>query len=342
MDNLGRNHARVAHLNAYDTLFRAALLCGYGAQAKDLAARMASVCHEGDGRSCVEAGTPLLITVEAPGEAQLRVGLRLGETLHKAALEALTPEPRAAALANAFAALPASQHTGLGYWIFWSLGRQAVFVDLRDPEPDRALERARLVLVPSEQARLNRVLSSATAGRPWGLSIEFDRNNRRITHLYWFTSKPASAASLVDAFVPGGWRQVLEVLSHLLSLPGQSGRWLLAIPLESTEEENCLWVGNSAWGLVPEDDRKHRAIAQLMMRYGGPRDFAEALWSFCQGASESGWRVGRSCEAGVRAEGPRARLLLTPQLAGGATAEIKSSESLVSAIGPTEEEPFGA
>src|SRR5205085_8449710 len=61
------------------TLWRAALLAGYGARARPLAARLAAATSCGAGRSCLEAGAPLQLTIDAPGPAGLRVGVRLGD-----------------------------------------------------------------------------------------------------------------------------------------------------------------------------------------------------------------------------------------------------------------------
>jgi hypothetical protein len=337
----GPKDARVAQLDLEGTLFRAALLCGYGAEAGPLAARMASACQGSGGRSCVDAGAPLQMTVEAPGETELRVGLRLGKNLEEARLRILLSDDRAAGFLDAYSRLASADHASLGFWMFWSRHRQSVFADLRDPEPASAVKRVRPVLDPPEQARLDAILSFAPGGRPWGVSLELDRDHARRTYLYWFMSRPREASACVESFCPGGWQQVVEVLGHLLTLPGQSGRWLVGIPLAPSGEWDRLWVGNSAWGLVPENDQKHRAVGSLMTRFGGPRDYAEALWSLCRGSAELNWRVGRTCEVGLGSGDPRVRLLLTPQVLG-ATAGINNSASFDSSIGPVETAPLGA
>ena len=338
MDPLGPNDACVTQLDLEGTLFRVALLCGYGAQAKDLAARMTSVCQGNVGRSCVDAGAPVQITVEAPGEADLRIGLRLGKSLEEAHLRALLPDGRAAGFVQAYSGLASADHPSLGYWLFWSRNRQSIFADLRDPDPTAAGQRVRPILHPSEQARLDVIQSLNLGGRPWGISLELDGDGPRRTYLYWFTSRSREASACVESLHPGGWHQVVDVLGNLLSLPGQSGRWLVAIPLAPSHERDGLWVGNSAWGLVPEN-QKHRAVGSLMARFRGPRTYAEALWSFCRSSAEPSWRVGRTCEVGLGKGGPRVRLLLTPQVIG-AMARISNSESSVSSTGPVDVVPF--
>ena len=80
---------------------------------------------------------------------------------------------------------------------------------------------------------------------------------------------------------------------------------------------------------MPEDDRKHRAVGSLMQALGGPRDYAEALWSLCRSAATPEWRVGRACEVRVdtRDGSVRARLFLTPQVALTATPPASAREA---------------
>jgi hypothetical protein len=342
LDFHGRNHAGAARIDLEGTLFRAALLSGFGSQASELAATMASVCHAGGGRSCVEAGAGLQIILEAPGNPELRVGLRLGDRLDKTSLSRLMPAERAAAMERSYGGMASKEDFSLGYWLIWSRHSQSIFADLRDTNPAQAVERLRAILDHRERQRLETILSCPGGGRPWGLLVEPGDDGVRRLQLYWYIGLAEAAKRMVEEFSRAGWGQVVEVLSHLLILPGQSGRWLLGIPLNPADEESCLWVGNSAWGFVPEDDRKHRAIGHLLGKLGGKRDYAEAMWSFCQGAAEPGWRLGRTCEVGLGKGGLRARLLLTPQVHAGATAGISNSDSFDSNTGPVDEDPFAA
>ena len=311
MDGVIGHDAGIA-LDIEGTLFRAALLAHHGREAATLAARLASVSKPTGGRSCVEAGSPLQITVDAPGEASLRVALRLGADA--ANLIRLLDAPAAETLAQSFSSLPPPDYPSIGFWLFWSSDRQALFADLRDPDPARALERLRMVLDAEEKRRLASILALAVEGRPWGLSAEVKETNRRRLHLYWLVSRPGPASQMVEAFAPGRWNEVVRVLSYLLKRPGESGRWMLVIPLDADPHSAGISVGSSAWALVPEDENKHRAVGRIMAAFGGPRDYAEAMWSFCRGAAEPGWRVGRTCEVGLGADLPRVRLSLSPQI----------------------------
>ena len=106
------------------------------------------------------------------------------------------------------------------------------------------------------------------------------------------------------------------MLGNLLRRPDSSGRWVVATPLDAISEP-ALRLGNTGWALAPEeppnDDRKHRAVAEVMRSLDGPRDYAEALWSLCRGAALPGWRVGRACELRVFRDSVRARHFFTPQ-----------------------------
>jgi hypothetical protein len=339
VDRFVGDDAGLAGIDSEGVLFRAALLAHCGRRARALAARLASVCDPGGGRSCVEAGVPLQLMVDAPGDVALRVALRLGASLRPGALTGLMADARAGELADLLAPLPPPDHPSLGFWLFWSDQRQRLFADLRDPEPARAIERLRRVLDGGEERRLASILARLCEGRPWGFTVEVEETGRRSVRLYWLASRPAWASRLVETLAPGRWREVVETLAYLLKRPGESGRWMLAIPLDS--DAGGITVGSSAWALVPEDESKHRAVGRAIAALGGPRDYAEALWSFCRGGARPGWRVGRTCEIGL-GEGPRLRLFFTPQLQLAATAGISSSGPGDSSAGPTEADPLSA
>lgn len=274
---------------------------------------MANATRPGPGRSCVEAGSPAQFMVEAPGGTELRVALPVGERLNAASLAWLMPEVRAQAFAQFFQALPQPNHLQLGFWLFWSADGQSVFTDLRDSDSAAAIARARTILKPNEQQQMEAILRLAAHGRPWGLQITLDASGRRRVKLYWFASRAYWAAELVEKFSPGRWKDVVEILGYLLKRPGESGRWMLSLPLDGEREKNHVWVGNSAWSLVPEDHDKQRSVARLIRTLGGTVDYAEALWSFCRGTADEGWKVGRTCEVGLKAGGPEVRLYFTPQ-----------------------------
>jgi hypothetical protein len=316
-------------LSVEDTLLRAALLTGYGPEARPLARRLAAVTETGDARSCLDAGAPMQLTIDAPGPVALRVGLRMDERLDENALEGvMAPETRRH-VASFLAPLPAASHPSLGKWLFWTQARQSIFVDLRDPSTASALSRLRCVLTGAQQTRLESLQPVLIGARPWALRVEADPSRVTRVHLHWLLARDASPEQVTDAIAPGIWPRVVDTLRLLVRRPGQSGRWVIVTPLEDASG-GVLRIANSAWALVPEDDREHRAVAELMLTLNGPSSHAEALWSFCRGVASADWRVGRACELIIDRNGIRARLFFVPQVQRGAAALTSSSDAVIS------------
>ncbi len=304
--------------NVEELLLRTALLAGYGPRAQPLARRLAAATTFGTGRSCFEAGTPIQLTVDAPGPPSLRVGLSLGDRLMPQAIEGLVTAPTLAQLGRFLEPLPTAEHAGLGTWLFWTEVRQSVFVDLRDASPAAAFARLRRILSPAQWARLESVRPPEHIARPWSCGIGVDDTGVGRLDLHWLLDRHAAPEAFAETIAPGTWPRVTETLQHLLRWPARSGRWVFVTPLAS-EPEAVLRVGNSGWALVPEGEAKHRAVGDLMSALGGPRDYAQALWSMCRGAASPTWRVGRACELKVtmrEKDGVRARLFFSPQVAG--------------------------
>lgn len=307
--------ATAAGLDVEGLVFRAALLAGHGRDAQGLARRFAGVVEGGRARSCLDAGAPLQLTIDAPGPPGLRIGVRLGDRLTAHALSALMPEPALRRALDYLAPLPPVAHASLGTWLFWTATRQSLFVDLRDPDPTSAIARLEHVLDAAQRERFDRVRRSMIHARPWVLRVEAGSRSMTRVHLHWLLDRHASPASTADLLAPGCWPRAVAALGALLRTPGGTGRWVFVTPLDGLSEP-ALRAGNSGWAVVPEDDRKHRAIGELIRELGGPRDHAEALWSLCRSAAGPTWRVGRACELRVGADdgGVRARLFFTPHI----------------------------
>jgi hypothetical protein len=338
--------AAVALLDVEGLLLRAALLTGYGRGAPPLARRLAAATRAGSERSCLEAGTPIQLTVDAPGPPGLRVGLRIGDRFTARSIEDLVPPRTLEQLTRLLSPLPAAEQPGLGTWLFWTEARQSIFADLRDADPAAALARLRCVLSPAHLRRLEAWPLSAHVARPWSLRVEADDAGVRRLDVHWLLSRHASPQSLADTLAPGCWAPAMQALAHLLRWPGKSGRWVVATPLHG-EPRHALRVGNTGWTLVPEDENKHRAVGEIMSALGGPRDHAQALWSLCRGAAAAGWRVGRACELVVGADAARSvrvRLFFSPQVQGVTTAGTSSSAAVAgtSAVALSDGDPFRA
>lgn len=297
------------------TLLRAALLAGHGRGAAPLARGLAAATEQGHARSCMEAGAPIQLTVDAPGPPRLRVGVRLGDRLLARSLEPLVPGHVRRRLLEALASLPPADHASLGLWLFWTEARQSIYADLRDPSPEAALTRLRAVLSRAQRDCLDRVQLPSDVARPWAFRAEVDEAGDCRVHVHWLVGRHASPRRLAESMAPGGWEQAIDVLRHLLRRPGESGRWLLVTPLDDGGEP-LLRIGNTGWTLVPEDAHKHRAVGNLMRALGGPADYAEALWSMCRGYATPEWRVGRACEIQAGADHVRARLFFSPDISG--------------------------
>ncbi len=317
-------------------LLRAALLAGQGAQAQPLARRLAALAGDGAGRSCLDAGSRLQLTLDAPGRAQLRAGLRLDEARGPSALqgslaEALTtarhPQADRAAegITEAIARLPAATHASLGSWVFVTAGdapspadaarpgRATLYLDLRDPAPGAALTRLRALLDRSQLERVSYWQQALPVARPWVLQWQplATPGTTPRAHLHWLLDRSTQPEQVISALAPGAWPSVVDAYAQMLRRPTRSGRWTIATPLDAGRD---LRVGSTGWSLVPEDDEKHRAVGTLVAAHGGARDAAQALWSLCRGAAPVGWRVGRACELKLD-EGRvvRLRLFLAPQ-----------------------------
>ena len=282
---------RAGGLNVEDTLLRAALLTGCGSEARPLARRLAAVTETGDARSCLDAGAPMQFTIDAPGPVALRVGLRMDERLDEKALEGVMPPETRRHVAAFLAPLPAPAHPSLGKWLFWTQTRQSIFVDLRDPSTASALSRLRCVLTGDQRTRLESLQPLLIGARPWALRVEADPSQITRVHLHWLLARDASPQRVTDAIAPGIWPRVVDTLRLLVRRPGQSGRWIIVTSLEDSSG-GVLRIANSAWALVPEDDRKHRAVART---HGGPRRASRArggaleLLSRCRLTRMAGW-----------------------------------------------------
>lgn len=335
MAGIGRGTAGAVaqRLSVEETLLRVALLARYGSEARRVAQRLAAVCAPGDARSCFEAGAPLQLAIDAPGSAELRVGLRLGGRLDPERLREVVSERALDHLAEFLEPLPADRHASLGAWLYWTPEQPAVFVDLRDPDPRVALGRLERVLGTRRRARLEDVRPALGLARPWGLRVAAGEAGVERVDVYWLLARHSSPASLIEASTPGGWAQVLELLGHLLRRPAVAGRWTVSTSLEDDGSAR-LRVGNSGWTLVPEDERKHRAVGRLVSALGGPQDYAEALWSLCRGVAAPDWRVGRSCEIELGETELRARLFLTPDVHAGAAAITSNSATSATSAAP--------
>lgn len=290
------------------------LLCGKGAAARGWANRLAAVCRPGSARSCFEVGAPLQLTVDSPGPASLRVGLRVDDTLEDEGLADLVEAEALARLRDAVRAVPRGDHDSLGTWLFWSQSERSIYLDLRDPTPGEALRRLTPLLDDDSRAQLRRLLAHLVEARPWALRLDASGSRLRCEVL-WLLERTASAKALAERVAPGRWSAAMQVLSPLVPRPERAGRFVLTTPLDPNAPPR-LEVATTGWTLVPEADAKHRAVGQAVAALDGPRSHAEALWSLCRGIAGPRWRVGRAAEARIGEAGPGLRLYFNPDVSG--------------------------
>jgi len=331
----GKQHNRTGTasrlLTLEDMLFRACLLSGYGARARKLASQLAAISHCSDGRSCLDAGAPMQLTVDAPGVAKLRVGIRMNNKPDPASLANLVDKQTLDYIENTINQLPDYQHASIGTWLFWSEKKQSIFIDLRDPDVNDSIKRLDILLNKQQKQHFNELRLRLSDARPWALRIDTDQLGNNQMHLHWVLNRHTRMDLLAERQTPGYWKLVTETLGHLLSRPGKSGRWLIITPLNDSNSQ-ILRVGNSGWTFVPENHNKQRSLSRLISLLEGPRDYAEALWSLCQGTATPGWRVGRACELSISADGIKTRLFYTPQVQPGSVAVTSNSVSADSSI----------
>lgn len=302
--------AAAERLSVEGRLWRAALLARTAGDARSIARRLAGACRFGDARSCFDAGAPLQLTVDAPGPAGLRAGVRLGPRFLARQVEGLIASAPCEQLERRLAALPDGDHPSLGAWLFWTQARASVFVDLRDPDPRHAAARLQHVLSKDEAARLRELAPHMIGARPWALRLEADDAGTRRVHLHWLLDRRAAIVPLLDAIAPDRWPLVARSLAPLIRDPARSGRFVVATPLDD-DSPPALRLSTTGFALVPEDDAKQRALGRATAEHGGDRSFAEAMWSLARTDAPPRWRVGRAC--GVHVDGAvRLRWFLTP------------------------------
>jgi len=316
----GHNDAAGAAVAIRDLLFRAALLTGAGPRASAWADHASAAVAPAPGRSCLEAGSPVQLTVDAPGPSGLRVGVRVHSSHGLDAAEHLLTPERLTVLTRALGALlpPAKPpQDPLGTWVFASPSRASVFVDLREGSPREALHRV-VPLLDSEMAsRLQGHEALFDLARPWALRLEAkDRALCRV-HIHWLIHRHGDPADFADRFGwKADWTRLTQVLAPLLRVRptrvGRLGRWVFALPLD-TNSPVALRAATSGWARLRDDDRKQAELGRAVAELGGSREHVEAVYHLCRSLG-NGRRVGRALEVRIDDE-PRLRVGLVPSVA---------------------------
>lgn len=298
-----------------DTLYLAALLAGEGAGADAIADQGAAAVVAASGRSCIEAGAPLQLTVDGPGPAGLRFGLPVSEP------GALLPEGPARRAREALARLgaPTFAHPRpLGTWVFRGPGGASLHADLRDGSPQAALERARPLLGEAGQSRLDALRGALEGAEPWTLGVGVNEGPARI-RVGLRPYRERDAGVLAERLgLSALYARATPLLTALLGAPpgARHQPWLVSVPVESASGPE-LRLGTSVWSRRPDDDAKRTTLRGALALVGADASHAEALYSLLRGRVPPGvrWIVLRAFEVHVTPEQLRLRAIFVPYLA---------------------------
>jgi len=238
--------------------FRLGLLAGLGPAARGHAGALAARMPAGSApelRTCIHAGTPVLLTVHAPGPVAIA-----------------TSEPLAAA-----------DHTRL--WHRTALAAHAPVDAARSLIFDRP--------TPNAPMLLGRVLGIAAnrpddcparrldARGPIYMGTRADPGTES-DWLAWQIDRPDTPqAALAAIDRPEVWPAAQALLSELVDrrVGARMRPWTIALPLNGpAAAEGRLRFGGTLWSRIPEDPAKIARFARQIARFGGDPRLAEATY----------------------------------------------------------------
>ncbi|MCA9998135.1 MAG: hypothetical protein KDE56_20380 [Anaerolineales bacterium] len=262
-----------------DFLFQAALLAGLGRQARLVAQQAANgrFCPHAD-RSCIDAGSTLLLAMAAPGERELRLVQRLADGTD-----------------------------GEQRWLHTQFGkegrrRQVTAVYLHNPATawqaahtlsqtyatEAAFRRAHAVLGPR-----GRIFKCQ---QPLPETSEVSKTSE-VSVTWQLDRQTTPAESLTTYGLPQAWTAVSAALTPLFgqSISPRSRPWSISVALP---EPDRVRVGTTAWARQPEEPGKHQRLAQTIEQLGGNGRFAEALYKLALTTQPTSLttRIGRAVE----------------------------------------------
>lgn len=266
--------ARAAQVLRY-----ASLLCGLGPQTGEVTSgsdwgRTAPLAQ---GRTCIDAGSSLLLSVAAPGGRSLRAVSRLGlpskdiviwQRFHKRA-----GEPVERWRSESYLGEPADT---------WGRVESAA----RRVGGLERLRQAHSVLGPR--------------GRIYNLS--YGLGERLKATVSWQLDRFFRLDEALEQLgFKGAWGQAAGIWEDLLGFPAslRTGPWSVLIPLHDPGPR--LRIGSTNWARRAEDVEKRRRLAALVEQLGGDGRYAEALYKLIEGAGRAGRRpaIGRAAEVEI-------------------------------------------
>ena len=277
-----------------ELLRNAALLAGLGEQARpvvdEIRAAQDAGC-DGAGRTCIDAGSPLMLALLAPGGRRLRVLARL----FQASPPAVVPWLR-------FHQLPDGR---LERW------RSDAYLGETAEAWQRALAAARLV--PGGEERLRHYHAAlGPRGRiysvSWSLGDSLGSGPPRASVSWQLDRTRPPAEALAACGMGEAWPAAAEVFASLLGQPitPRMGPWSLLLPLEDGAPR--VRVGTTRWARSLEDEAKRRRLSTVFTRLGGDGRFAEALYKLIASSGPAGpvTRIGRAVELELAGSRPTA------------------------------------
>lgn len=284
-ENLRGEQATPLFENLHDLLFYAALLSGLGARAGRLVGALATGVNTrpAAGRTCIDAGSPLLFALTAPGERQLRLLSRSPDSSRKKISWRRQVYSRAG--------------DGEAWQVMNFLG---------EPEAAWALAEGAAGRVPGGRERLRQAHAAlGPLGRIYSISWPMEASLARAT-VSWQVDRGVPLQLALEACgAPGIWKAAAPLWEGLLGYPPslRTGPWSIQLSLESCAR---LQLGSTNWARRVEDEEKRRRMAALVERFGGDRSYAEALYKLLldQRTSSRAPHVGRAVEVEFKDEEP--------------------------------------
>ena len=261
-----------------DFLYTAALLAHLGPEARAAAAEIAAAIEPAGepGRTCIDAGGRLMLSVAAPGGRSLRVLARCS-----------TDAP------------------GVMRWRRWY--RQAgaspeLWISEAYGATPAAFERASIAASRiGAGARLRR-MQEILGLRARIYSVSWRTDGRDGATVSWQLDRSYRPQDALAALGFGtAWSAVPPVWQELLGFtPGpRSGPWSILLPLHGDEPR--VRVGSTNWALKPEEPDKRRRLVRLIDRLGGDARYADAMYKLMESAVPPECRraVGRAAEIDI-------------------------------------------
>ena len=265
-----------------DFLFQAALLAGLGRQARLVAQQAANgrFSPHSD-RSCIDAGSTLLLALAAPGDRELRLVQRLadGEDGGQRWLHTqigMTDDGRRTTDDESmnYGLRPSSSVLGQSSPIYQRQELTAVYLHNPAAAWQAAHTLSQTYATEAAFRRAHAVLGPR--GRIFKCQQPLPETSE--VSVTWQLDRQTTPAEALAAYgLRQGWTAVSAALTPLFGQPvsPRSRPWSISVALP---EPDRVRVGTTAWARQPEEPGKHQRLAQTIEQFGGNGRFAEALY----------------------------------------------------------------